>query len=348
MASDDRAIVVGIDTYPDIAPLQGPEADADDFYDWLTSPKFGDVPPTRVEKIVSTNFAADPRKPTEEISRAFDKLLAEGVRNNIPRKIGRRLYVYVAGHGVGLPMHHDPEHNDAALLLADASNFNPTHVMTRVRALYFLYAGLFEEIAVFMDCCRQPLSINPVFPSYITAINLDALEGEPRKFFAFATKWGLTTRERSFDGETRGVFTRALTAGLRGSAANPDGTITSSSLRDYLMLNMKDQLSEDDRRNPDIPKRPHIPTPDVELVFATVDPPRVKVTVTFPAAAANQNIRVFGDGFRDVATGNTGAGPTWEIPVPLERGGYFVQVAALNLDAKFRLVGDEGTLNVNL
>ena len=43
MALDDRAIVVGIDTYPDIAGLEGAERDAMSFYDWLTAKDGGDV-----------------------------------------------------------------------------------------------------------------------------------------------------------------------------------------------------------------------------------------------------------------------------------------------------------------
>ncbi len=50
MAVDDRGIVVGISQYPGIAELKGPEHDAQEFYDWLTSSKGGDVPPSGSRK----------------------------------------------------------------------------------------------------------------------------------------------------------------------------------------------------------------------------------------------------------------------------------------------------------
>src|SRR5262249_7620473 len=288
------------------------------------------------------------RKPTEEVAGAFDRLQAESFRPGLPKRLGRRLYVYAAGHGAGLPFQNDPDRSDAALLLADANPGNATHVMTKIRALYFLNAGIFDEIAVFMDCCRQPVSLNPSYPSYLNANAIDLLDGERRTFFAFATKWGLNTREKPFNGVTRGVFTTALMAGLKGAAADPGGTITSSSLRNYLLLHMKDLLTAAEQADPDMPKRPDVPPPAVDLVFATVPPPRVKVIVSFPANAAGQSIRVRGDGFKTVASGVTVAGTPWQPQDPLPRGGYLVDIAAMQLEQGFTLVGDEGTLNVAL
>lgn len=353
MAVDDRGIVVGITTYPDISPLQGPERDAEEFYDWLTSPTGGDVPSGRVEKIVSSAFqpqppAAPARLPAQEVAQAFDRLHAEAFRTGIPKRLGRRLYVYAAGHGAALPFAADPERSDSAFLVADATKFNATHVMTKVRALYFLNAGIFDEIVVFMDCCRIPLSLIPNYPSYVNATAIDTLETERRAFFAFATKWGLNAREKPFDGVVRGVFTATLMAGLRGDAANPNGTITSSSLRNYLLNHMKDRLTPTEQLDPDIPKRPDVPAPAVELVFTTVPPPRVTVRVTFPPQAANQLIRVRGDGFKIVASGLTADGVPWEVPEGLPRGGYLVEIPALGLEKDFTLIGTERTFDVPL
>jgi hypothetical protein len=345
MASDDFGIVVGINSYPGIGKLEGPEADANDFYEWLTSTRGGDV--TNVKKIVSSDYSSD-RKPTDEIAQEFDNLQGEAFRSGFAQRIGRRLYVYVAGHGAGLPFQHDPERSDAALLLADATQVNATHVMTKVRALYFLNAGIFDEIAVFMDCCRQTLSLNPNYPNYLNANAIGLLQNQPRKFFAFATKWGLKTREKSFNGVVRGVFTVALMKGLRGAAADTNGTITSNSLRDYLLMSMKDQLDETELNNPAIPKEPDVPPQSVNLVFAANDPVRVKVTINIPPPAANQNITVSDGQLRTIATGTTGAGPTWEVPTLLEKGLYVVEVPGLNLEQTFRVVGDEGTKNVDL
>jgi hypothetical protein len=351
MAVDDRGIVVGITRYPDISPLDGPEPDAEEFYDWLISPAGGDVPPSRIDKIVSSAFQPAPPAPpvalpAQEVAQAFDRLHTEAFRTGVPKRLGRRLYVYAAGHGAALPFAADPDRSDAAFLVADATKFNATHVMTKIRALYFLNAGIFDEIVVFMDCCRIPLSLNPTYPSYVNATAIDTLENERRTFFAFATKWGLNAREKPFNGVTRGVFTTALIAGLKGAAANPDGTITSSSLRNYLLNHMKDLLTQTELADPDIPKRPDIPAPAVELVFTTVPPPRVTVSVTFPPTAADQLIRVRGEGFRVVASGQTVAGAAWVVPEQLPRGGYLVEIPGVGLEKDFTLIGNEGTFNV--
>ena len=354
MAVDDRGIVVGITTYPDISPLEGPEHDAQEFYEWLTSSTGGDVPPERVDKIVSSDFqpvapAAPARLPAQEVAQAFDRLHSTALgMTGIPKRLGRRLYVYVAGHGAALPFTADPERSDAAFLVADATKFNATHVMTKVRALYFLNAGIFDEIVVFMDCCRIPLNrLVPSYPSYVDANAIDAAGNERRAFFAFATKWGLNAREKPFNGSMRGVFTTALMSGLKGAAANHDGAITSSSLRNYLVNHMKDLLTPTEQADPEIPQHPDIPPPAVEFVFATVTPQRVSVSVSFPAQAANQLIRMRGDGFTVVARDQTVPGVPWVVP-NLPRGGYLVEIPAVGLEKAFTLIGNEGTVNVAL
>jgi hypothetical protein len=353
MAVDDRGIVVGITIYPGITTLSGPELDAEDFYDWLTSPTGGDVPSERVEKIVSSAFQPAPPAgaaglPAQEVAQAFDRLHAAAFVSGIPRRLGRRLYVYAAGHGAGLPFMWDPDQIDAAFLLADATMFNATHVMAKVRALYFLNAGIFDEIVVFMDCCRNSLNVTPSFPSYVNAVAFGKLGTEPRKFFAFATKWGLNAREKQFNGVTRGIFTTALMAGLKGGAANPDGTITSTSLRNYLIANMQALLTDEEKLDSEVQQLPDVPAPSVELVFATVPPQRVTVSVTFPAHAANQLIRLRGEGFKILASGQTPANGPWVIPDPLPRGGYLVEVPNLNLEKDFTLIGNERTFDVAL
>jgi hypothetical protein len=346
MAFDDRGIVVGITNYPGISTLKGPEADADDFYDWLTSPSFGDVPSDRVEKIVPSRYTTSP-KPTEEVAQAFDDLQTEAFVSASPKRLGRRLYVYAAGHGAGLSFRDDPDESDAAFLVANATMFNAIHVMAKVRALYFLKAGIFDEIVVFMDCCRNQVSLNPNFPNYMNAVNMNNLGQERRKFFAFATKWGQNAREKEFDGVTRGIFTTALMRGLRGAAAKADGTITSNSLRNYLVNNMKNLMTDQELTAANF-QQPDIPDPLVDLVFATVPPPRVKVTVTFPPNAGNQTIRLRGERFALVASDQTVAGQPWVVPTELTKGSYFVEIAALNLEKSFDVIGDERTLNVAL
>ena len=41
MAADDWAVVVGVRSYPDLGHLDGPENDAQAFYQWVTAPGGG-------------------------------------------------------------------------------------------------------------------------------------------------------------------------------------------------------------------------------------------------------------------------------------------------------------------
>jgi hypothetical protein len=250
----------------------------------------------------------------------------------------------VAGHGVGLPFAYDPDQSDAALLTADATRWNAPHVMARVYALYFLNAAIFDEIVVFMDCCRALYNrLSPRFPTYIDVNAMGGLDGQRRAFFAFATKWAQNAREKQIAGKSQGIFTAALLKGLRRAGADETGTITSSSLRNYLLSHMRDFLTVEERADPNMPKQPYIPAPAVELVFGTTEPPKATVRVTTPGHAAGQPTQIRGDGFKIVGRGQAGAA-AWELVLP--RGNYLAQIPALGLERDFTVVGDEEVVDV--
>ncbi len=58
--------------------------------------------------------AAPVRLPAQEVADAFDRLQAAAFASLIPKRLGRRSYVYAAGHGAALPFSADPERSDAA------------------------------------------------------------------------------------------------------------------------------------------------------------------------------------------------------------------------------------------
>lgn len=362
MAATDRAVVVGISVYPDFNPLVGPENDASDFYDWLVDPTGGDVPAANVTRIVSSAFQAagggpQRRQPDAcDVERPFHDLQREALdpRTGIARQLGRRLYVYLAGHGVGLPFPNDPERTDAALLTADATNWNAPNVLARVHALYFLNAGIFQEIAVFMDCCRKEYSrLVPRLPAYIDVSTLEGAVGGRRAFFAFATEWGETTRERMINGRQRGVFTAALLNGLR-HGADRNGKVTSDSLREYLLNRMASLLTPEERAAGAQPTEPYIPNPERQLEFATVAPPTALVRLRASKQVGDVALRVRGAGFAVVARGVIPAGGVLEVDLP--RDNYLAELidpaGALlpPVDGKpFSVVGDEaGGLDVDV
>ena len=58
-------------------------------------------------------------------------------------------------------------------------------------------------------------------------------------------------------------------------------------------------------------------------------------------------IRLRGDGFKVIESGQTQAGAAW-VCVDLTRGGYLVEIPNANLEQAFTLIGNEGTFHVAL
>jgi hypothetical protein len=287
----DRAVVVGISHYPGgFLPLQGPVLDAFDFNAWLLEPTGGGLTDDQV-RLITTPFPPPgdlkTARPVEhEIQEAFDELddLAQrnGGNGQGPR-VGRRLYLYFSGHG--LAPANVVRRYETAVLMANANERRlGYHIPGRGYADWFHASGFFDEVLLFMDCCREGVRTvsvrDPHFDSWPTGA------WPARGFYAFGTRWLGRARERYFADlkQTRGVFTRALTAGLRGAARDPlTGAVTTSTLRDYLFRSMRTFLDPADLAAPDVPKEPDcdtVPEGLGEFVIVTFPLPRVRLRTT--------------------------------------------------------------------
>src|SRR5439155_15841178 len=118
------AIVIGINKYPGIRSLQGPENDAEDFRDWVKSPIGGNVAGDEEHLRYITTSQYPPVlddtlcPPTLEIvDKAFRALAKAAFENG---HIGERLYIFMAGHGFAPGSAFGPNLDDAALLMANA------------------------------------------------------------------------------------------------------------------------------------------------------------------------------------------------------------------------------------
>jgi hypothetical protein len=227
VVASDRAVVVGITRYPALGDLQGPENDAVAFREWLIDASGGAVPAAHIRMIRTSDFPAapDPAKPTREaVEAAFNQIFALGNIN-----VGRRLYIFMAGHGFAKDL---PQ---VALLMANAARgMTGYHVVGTSYADWVRGAGLFEEVVLFMDCCRenyrlapmQPVPYDPVTPPGGALAN---------HFYGFATQWSKAAREKDLNGAVRGLFTSAVLDGLKGGAApNNLGEVTGSALEQYV------------------------------------------------------------------------------------------------------------------
>ena len=254
---EDYAVILGVQKYPGLTDLNGPENDARAFRQWVVDPSGGKVPGSgrfriakpgwegNIRTILSSDYPPfdnlDEARPIlHDIQRAFIDLhdLAEANEQSGRGLVaGHRLYIYMAGHAI------EPQNGKTALLMANAKprRFG-FHVLGRDYAEFFSYAGLFEEVVLFMDCCRDYSPLTPLTPIPFDPLSDPTAPDRMRYLHGFGTKWKRRSRERLIDGQVRGVFTAALLAGLYGGASDPNGRITSVLLRQYLNETMSQFL----------------------------------------------------------------------------------------------------------
>lgn len=264
----DHAIIIGLQNYPGLGDpaLSGPEYDAREFEKWALAESGGAVPTGNINRILSSDFPPPfaslmLTRPTElEIINAFEHLhtiFRENLKKGVEPKVGRRLYIYMSGHGIA-PSPLGDATEESALL---TSNVDPNqvklpryHIPGNYTATWFCRNDYFDEVLLFMDCCRDLTTvpfINVLFASTGTSV-------KAKKFCAFATKWSRRAREKSINGQMQGIFTKTLLLGLNGAAAERDpddpqqGIITYESLQSYLVNNMKAFIDPQFRDDPKV------------------------------------------------------------------------------------------------
>ncbi|MDB5072069.1 MAG: hypothetical protein JWM87_3180 [Candidatus Eremiobacteraeota bacterium] len=242
MANDDYAIVIGINDYPGMidAPdhagnLQGPVNDATAIHAWLTDPAKGGVDPQKATLIVSPrplpqNFALGNAQPVvQTIENAFSGLTS--LADTKPPPVGRRLYVYMSGHGFA------PERAKGAVFVADATKVSTRHVFATAWLDWFYNAAYFDELVLWLDCCMKfHFTVVPQAPSLA---RIQGNSSGARVFSAYSAKFKQESVEDEMpDGLFHGVFTYTLLQGLE-SAVDASGNITTASLKQYLINRMK-------------------------------------------------------------------------------------------------------------
>lgn len=246
MAHNDYAIVVGINDYPFIGSLEGAERDATDFMDWLIDVNGGAVPRTQIFPVLTSDLRNDPpddpleRKPTcEDVQRFLNRIQAR--LDAGPRLIGRRLYLFFAGHGIATSSPMDDGLRNHALLMANAAaaRYN-LHIATVEYANWFAAAGAFEEVVLFVDACRDARPLVHSTGAFPPRISPPAAH----LFIGLAAGYGGRSREgKSKDGHVRGYFTQAIIAGLRGGAADPEGAVLPGLLEDFVTQSVAERIA---------------------------------------------------------------------------------------------------------
>jgi hypothetical protein len=211
----DFAVVVGIDKYEDqvLGNLKGAKNDATAFVAWLKDQNSdGDFSDDQI-------ITRMPQATFSDLNRALHELL-ESVGSG-----GRRLYIFVAGHGGrGL---------NETFVYASEHSRHVDACWDIIKAAEGL-RSLFREIVMFMDCCRAGA---PDTHSSEIRMRIKANQAPGSHFYCFACPIGGSTTEGFFDGRIRGVFSETLLRALRGdveSAVDHRGQVTAHSLKRYL------------------------------------------------------------------------------------------------------------------
>jgi hypothetical protein len=340
----DWAVIIGIRRYPDavdpsgwIANLEGPDNDADAVAEWLRKPDGGGLPAGNVHVVRSADF------PEPFVNRTQVGPQQQAVQNalndvaKLPamtfegQYIGRRLYIYVSGHG------YAKRRNEAALVTAEAERAFPFNIEVTSWLKWFWNAARFKEFVLWVDCCATRAPIAVFTRCGRTPVNAqNASEG--RVFAAFASKFDQRAVERQMaeDGKWHGVFTWALLKGLEGAAAL-QGAITSDSLRNYLTVNMKTFMRDDQLKDSQVAKEPD---------FGNVDPItfrklraalRFPVTLRFPDTCIGKPATIVTSASQPPAATTTLAGTDWKLQ--LEAGSYAAFVSALGIVHPFTIIG---------
>jgi len=331
MNDNDFGVVVGISQYPALGDLDGPVNDAINFYDWLVSPGRGGVPEENVKMILSPDPV--PTKPMtrrnaiptrDQIINAFEKILE---REDKRGKVGRRFYMYLAGHGFA------PEVDDAALLMANASHRFLHSIPGRPYARWLRAAAKFDELVLLMDCCRDDYrNVPPQPPPWREEHSSDA--DEVKYFYVFATQTYQKAGEDTMPkiAKVQGIFTTAFLAGLKMAEPDKEGNVWGESIEKYTINYMLHLKPDGKYQEPEF-----VYEKTRDIVFLQRDAPRkICARIHFKTVTSGKIIVIDGD----LKTIHEGSIPPSKIlELNLELGRYRIQELTSNNFKRFDVFG---------
>lgn len=243
MAIDDYAVVVGIKSYPGMSSLEGPCDDAEDFRGWLLRADGGDVPSNNIKYLTTKCFhppgpdaATDAKPMHQDVTSIFSDLVDSGMA----KRVGRRLYIYMSGHGIS----DDRDMNKVSLCTAESDPPRLSEVAATGYADWFRRNGSFDEIILIMDCCRTSNPLYSVTSPQLPNTSDQLRAAKVRTFYCFAAGWSQRARERDFQGSVRGIFTRTLIQALDRALTNNKNQVTDQTVAN-MVHNLIDEIAGD-------------------------------------------------------------------------------------------------------
>lgn len=348
----DYAIIVGVTRYPRLsldgasADLKGPINDAKKVRAWIESDEGGGVPSCHVKYVIRESPVAGTPDPTRDaVVQAFIDMYARcypnGPNEAPEMPLGRRLYVYVSGHGLAADLDH------GALLCSNSSNNGYSTVAPYASIKAFRQQGFFEQFVVWFDGCMNWAGLEPEPINYVPRPTRDWGELGP-VFVAYAAKPRLKAVESPDEnGEVGGVFTRTLLAGLEGRAVDTrTGQIEGSDLQKYLWNAMPDYMPASAKDDVLIAKQPFVRT-DLGIVFHTTKKEaKFAVVLRFTDAQNGARARVWGrksESGQSLSLLDERTIVDGQVELALGKGIYAVDVPEHGLRASLEVTGSAVT-----
>lgn len=228
----DHAIVIGIDVYPGLNNLKGSLNDAKEFRDWLLNPSGGNIDPVNLDHCIlevepDTSEVDDAHPTRDELEDLFRPLVKKAAKG---KHIGKRLFVFCAGHGFA----DSQDAKSAALFAANAESTFPLHLAVLYYVNFLQRAWAFDEIIVVLDSCRSTNPMHEIGKPQLPRINPHANSGKVKVFVGYGAIFNSVSREREFDGISRGIFTMAFMDALKNAKPNTRGRVTGSMVKNHV------------------------------------------------------------------------------------------------------------------
>lgn len=300
----DYAIVVGIDDYPLYGTngrnLSGAVRDATRFHTWLLDSEVGGG--LEPEHCCLVTSHGDPMALTQMAIDLKFKELWTKARN---AGGGRRFYFFFAGHGQSV-ISPDALEYEQSLCLPQWSPDMPNAALNADSYPKAVRKCMpFEEIAMFLDCCRVPAIQVVALPSTVGCAAFHPGFDQVNKMVYYAAE----PTSRAFEGEigdavemeepeVHGFFSTALLEALKMGSDRDGGGIGAEALWNYLKLRVP-QIADDTGRRQS-PRRDPLLFSD-EVVFGAA---RSKSDI----GESNYEIRFSGDRVGPVRLIDSGAG----------------------------------------
>lgn len=295
----DFALVIGISHYPDYKTLDGAIYDADDFHRWLGDTDGGGLDPQHAHLIVSST-SPHLAPVQEQVDAALGDIRKKSAGG------ARRFYLYFAGHGMG------SDTTELALCLPRwAPDWRRAALCLTGYVTFVVELGRFQQVAVFLDCCRARQVEIYCNPPMVTNIKPAPGAGQVESFTAYATEFDNLAYEAAIGpgGPVRGHFTRALMEALRGAAAGPQRGVQPGRLAGYVGRRTT-ELATDSGHN----QKAHIPSLPVNQsnwIFGDYAPAAYNLRIEFDPRRGGE-VSLEDSAGVTLGTRNVAAGP-WDL-----------------------------------